>query len=162
MKKLFSFLIVVIMLFSSCSMPIKITKADSNPLKIKVLTIAMFEVGKMTGDTPGEAQFWVEGEKMTGRLKIPGMMFPVCYNDRGHALMVTQMGFANAASSVMSLGMNGFFDLSEAYIIIAGIAGVNPAKGTLGSAAWAKYIIDGDWEHYLFLPKIYGNRNKFH
>ncbi|MCP3941579.1 MAG: purine nucleoside permease [Desulfobacteraceae bacterium] len=146
MKKLILFLLVVV-LYSGCSMHKTILKVDSQPLKIKVLTIAMFEVGKMTGDAPGEAQLWVEREKMTGRLKIPGMMFPVCYNDRGHALMVTQMGFANAASSVMSLGMSGVLDLSKAYIIIAGIAGVDPEKGTLGSAAWAKYIVNGDLAH---------------
>ena len=149
MKKKTLTLIVVILLFVGL-MPIgSLADTAKKPLKIKVLTIAMFEVGEMTGDTPGEAQFWVEGEKMTGRITIPGMKFPVCYNDKGHALMVTEMGFANAASSVISVGMSGILDLSEAYILVAGIAGVDPAKGTLGSAAWAKYIVNGDLAHEI-------------
>lgn len=146
--KIPSRLVMILLVVAVLSNPGTADTANT-PLKIKVLTIAMFEVGEMTGDNPGEAQFWVEGEKMAGRITVPGMKFPVCYNDKGHALMVTEMGFSNAASSVISVGMSGILDLSEAYILIAGIAGVDPAMGTLGSAAWAKYIVNGDLAHEI-------------
>jgi purine nucleoside permease len=44
----------------------------------------------------------------------------------------------------MALGLSGKFDFSKTYWIVNGIAGVNPAVGSIGSAAWAHYVIDGD------------------
>ena len=35
-----------------------------HPLKVKVVVVAMFEVGADTGDVPGEFQFWVERHKL--------------------------------------------------------------------------------------------------
>jgi purine nucleoside permease len=57
--------------------------------------------------------------------------------------MTTGMGYANAASSVAALVFGGEFDLTKTYFIIAGIAGVDPAQGTLGSAHWARFAVDG-------------------
>jgi purine nucleoside permease len=36
------------------------------------------------------------------------------------------------------------FDVSHTYWIVAGIAGVDPAAATVGSAAWARWVVDGD------------------
>jgi len=58
--------------------------------------------------------------------------------------MVTGVGTAKAAASVMALGLDPRFDLSKAYWIIAGIGGGNPADVSLGSAVWADYVVDGD------------------
>ncbi len=44
----------------------------------------------------------------------------------------------------MALGMDPRFDLTKAYWLVAGIAGINPARGSLGSAAWAEWVVDGD------------------
>src|ERR1700747_2418059 len=44
----------------------------------------------------------------------------------------------------MALGMDRRFDLSKAYWIVAGIAGVNPNRASVASAAWAKYVVDGE------------------
>ena len=44
----------------------------------------------------------------------------------------------------MELGMDPRFDLSHAYWVVAGIAGVDPADASIGSAAWAEYLVDGD------------------
>jgi purine nucleoside permease len=54
------------------------------------------------------------------------------------------MGTAKAAASIMALGMDPRFDLSKAYWLVAGIAGIDPADGSLGSAAWAEWVVDGD------------------
>jgi purine nucleoside permease len=119
------------------------------PKQVKVLTVAMFEVGEMTGDFAGEAQFWVEGEGLDQVIDIPGSWSPVYCNAQGHCLVVTGMGIANAASTVMAVGLSGQLDLSQAYILVAGIAGVDPHDGTLGSAAWADWVIDGDLAHEI-------------
>jgi purine nucleoside permease len=44
----------------------------------------------------------------------------------------------------MALGMDRRFDLSKAYRLVAGIAGVNPNAASVGSAAWAEWVVDGD------------------
>jgi len=44
----------------------------------------------------------------------------------------------------MGLGLDPRFDLSHAYWIIAAVAGVDPNKASVGSVAWAKFIVDGD------------------
>jgi purine nucleoside permease len=40
--------------------------------------------------------------------------------------------------------MSGKFDFSKTYWVVNGIAGVNPEVASIGSAAWAHYVIDGD------------------
>jgi len=44
----------------------------------------------------------------------------------------------------MALGLDPRFDLSKAYWLVAGIAGADPAKTSLGSAVWTDYVVDGD------------------
>jgi purine nucleoside permease len=48
------------------------------------------------------------------------------------------------ANQLMALAFDPRFDFSHAYWILAGIAGVDPADASLGSAAWARYVVDGD------------------
>jgi purine nucleoside permease len=45
--------------------------AHADPIKVKVVVVAMFEVGKDTGDVPGEFQFWVEREKLERTWAFP-------------------------------------------------------------------------------------------
>ena len=54
------------------------------------------------------------------------------------------MGTANAASSVMALGSDLRFDFSRAYWLVAGVAGIDPKRGSLGSAVWANIVVDAD------------------
>jgi purine nucleoside permease len=44
----------------------------------------------------------------------------------------------------MALGLDPRFDLSHAYWIVAGIAGGSPEQVSLGSAAWARWVVDSD------------------
>jgi purine nucleoside permease len=56
--------------------------------------------------------------------------------------MTTGMGHANAAASTMALLFSDQLDLRKSYILIGGIAGMDPGMGTLGTAAWARYLVD--------------------
>jgi purine nucleoside permease len=49
-----------------------------------------------------------------------------------------------ASNQIMALVMSGVFDFSKTYWVINGIAGVDPVMGSIGSAAWARNVIDGD------------------
>src|SRR5574338_123882 len=75
-----------------------LAQADS-PIPVKVLTVAMFESGEMTGDFAGEAQNWVEGEGLDQIVQVPGSYSPVYCNADGHCLVVTGMGTANATAT---------------------------------------------------------------
>jgi len=114
-------------------------------LSIRVVVVTTFEVGKDTGDAPGEFQDWVERYPLPAILAFPQGFRDLRYNARDHVLgIVTGVGKAHAAASITALGLDPRFDLSKAYWILAGIAGIDPAQGSIGSAAWATHIVDGD------------------
>src|SRR5271165_6485348 len=120
--------------------------ADSR-LPVKVVVVTMFERGADTGDEPGEFQFWVEREKLNRVLPLPAGYHDLRTNGSGVLGMVTGIGTAKAAASIMALGLDPRFDLRKTYWIVAGIAGIDPADGSLGSAAWAEWVVDGDIAH---------------
>jgi hypothetical protein len=104
----------------------------------------MFEPGEDTGDRPGEFQAWV------GRLPLPKKLpFPQGYRDlrlnpaKGVLGVVTGLGTVRAAASVMALGLDPRFDLRRAYWLVAGIVGADPEDMSVGSAAWAEWLVDG-------------------
>lgn len=116
---------------------------DNAKIAPKVMVITMFSQ---------EAKPWAEGEKFTNMIKVAGLNpdYPeVSCTDAGLCHMTTAMGFANAASSVSAVALSDKFDLSDTYFLIAGIAGVDPKHGTLGSAHWAKYAVDADLNHRI-------------
>ena len=117
--------------------------AQAPPFAPKVLAITMFG---------GETKPWREGETMTLKIAVPGLpqAFPeVSCTGEGLCVMTTGMGYANAASSVSALIYSGRLDLSRTYFLVAGIAGLDPAHGTLGSAHWARYIVDGGLQNEI-------------
>src|SRR4029077_4718265 len=113
-------------------------------IQIKVVVVAMFERGEDTGDTPGEFQLWVEREHLDQVVPLPSGYHHVRLNKDGVLGMVTGVGTAKAAASVMALGTDPRFDLSKAYWIVAGIGGGDPADVSLGAAVWADDVIEGD------------------
>jgi purine nucleoside permease len=65
-------------------------------------------------------------------------------NGEGEMAVLTGQGTAHAAATIMALGLDPRFDLSRAYWLIAGIAGASPDRASLGSAVWARWVVDGD------------------
>ena len=114
------------------------------PLPVKVVVIAMFERGADTGDTPGEYQLWVEREHLDRVIPMPAAFHNVRVNKDGVLGMLTGVGTAKAAASVMAVGLDPRFDFSKAYWLVAGIGGGDPADISLASAVWADRVIDGD------------------
>jgi len=118
--------------------------ATPAPIRIKVVVVTMFERGEDTGDVPGEFQLWVEREHLDQILPLTAGYHHVRLNSDGVLGMVTGVGTAKAAGSVMALGLDPRFDLSKAYWIVAGIGGGDPADVSVGSAVWADHVVDGD------------------
>ncbi len=110
--------------------------AAAPPIPVKVMLVTMFGP---------EGQVWLDHLPLTSAIPVPGLSpdYPDihCAAD-GVCLLTTGMGHANAAASVSALVYSRQFDLRHAYWLIAGIAGIDPHDGTLGSAAWARYLVD--------------------
>lgn len=128
--------------------------AAAQPIPVRVVVVTMFERGEDSGDQPGELQHWVEREALTERLPFPQGYRDLRMNGDGVLAVCTGIGTARAAASVMALGLDPRFDLSRAYWIVAGIAGIDPADASLGSAAWAEYVADGDLAHEIDAREI--------
>jgi purine nucleoside permease len=132
-------------------------QATDRRIPIKVVVVTMFERGADTGDEPGEFQYWVEREKLDRVLPLPAAYHDLRMNRQGVLGMVTGIGTAKAAASVMAVGLDPRFDLRRAYWVVAGIAGIDPADGSLGSAAWAEWVVDGDIGHEIDAREIPAN-----
>lgn len=131
-------------------------RAGDARIPVKVVVVTMFERGADANDQPGELQYWVERDKLDQVLPFAGY-HPLRMNRDGMLALLTGVGTAKAASSVMALGMDSRFDLSKAYWVVAGIAGVDPADASIGSAAWAEWIVDGDLAREIDAREIPAN-----
>ncbi|HUX43327.1 MAG TPA: purine nucleoside permease [Terracidiphilus sp.] len=123
--------------------------ARKKPIAVKVVVVTMFELGNDTGDAPGELQTWVERDHLDRVYPLPGGYHPVRMNNRGELVVLTGRGTANAAATITALGLDPQFDLRHAYWLVAGIAGATPERASLGSAAWARWVVDGDLGYEL-------------
>jgi purine nucleoside permease len=128
-------------LLSACSVA---ALAQSSPIPVKVVLVAMFEQGADTGDAPGELQYWVERDHLDHIYPLPAGYHAVRMNGDGEMAVLTGAGTAHAASTIMAVGLDPRFDFSHAYWIVAGIAGGCPDRISLGSAAWARWVLDAD------------------
>jgi purine nucleoside permease len=122
--------------------------AHAAPIAPKVLVVTMF------GE---ETKPWLAGRDLKTKIAVPGLSadYPeVACDDKGLCVMTTAMGYANAAASMTAVAFGGQFDLSQTYVLIAGIGGVDPKNGTLGSALWARYVVDAGLRHDIDARQI--------
>ncbi|MGA7314529.1 MAG: purine nucleoside permease [Silvibacterium sp.] len=140
-----------------CLSALGLHAAPAAPLPIKMVVVAMYEAGEDTGDTPGEYQYWVERAHLDRVLPFDAGYHHLRMNAQGVLGVLTGVGTAKAAATIMALGLDPRFDLTHAYWLIAGIAGGDPADVSLGSAVWAHWIIDGDIAHEIDAREIPSN-----
>jgi len=103
---------------------------------VKVLIISMFGP---------ESEPWIDGLGLDQEIVVPGLSadYPALHCNADDVCQVTTgMGHANVAASITAVAFSEKLDLTESYFLIAGISGIDPTQGTLGSAAWARYLID--------------------
>ncbi len=108
----------------------------SPPFPVRVMIVNAFGF---------EAAPWLAELRPPREIPVPGLSADapvVRCTDDGVCQMTTGMGHANAAASTTAVIYSGLFDLSRAYFLIAGIAGIDPGHGTIGSVAWARYAVD--------------------
>ncbi|GAA5945929.1 hypothetical protein JCM10213_006187 [Rhodosporidiobolus nylandii] len=116
----------------------------STVVKPKAVIISMF--------TP-ERNVWIEPLGLEVDIPFAGAspLFPYfsCNREREICIVTTGEAEINAASTIMALTLAPQFDLTETYFLIAGIGGVNPYEGTLGSAIWARFAVQSGLAYEL-------------
>lgn len=115
-------------------------------IPVKVVVVAAFD---------DELQNWIINFPLPVTIPFPQGFEALHYNPNLQVLgMITGQGKSHAAASIMGLGLDPRFELSHAYWIIAGIAGVDPNRGSVASVAWAKFIVDGDLAYQIDAREI--------
>ncbi|QUD89388.1 purine-nucleoside phosphorylase [Phenylobacterium montanum] len=112
--------------------------------EVRVVVVTTWESTR-GGEDHGELHAWQARWPLSQALPFPVGVHSLQYDPKRHVLAIlTGMATARAAASIMALGTDPRFDLSHAYWIVAGTAGVDPKIGSVGSAAWARWVVDGD------------------
>jgi len=141
-------LVSLVVVLASCD-DVEVSITAAQPIAVKIVLVTMFERGADSGDAPGEFQLWNERRQLDQVFPFQGEHDLHFNADSSILAIVTGAGTAKAAASVMALGMDPRFDLAQSYWLVAGIAGFDPADASIGSAAWAEYLVDGDLAHEI-------------
>ena len=143
MRKALAFLLIVAVLITSAF------SADAG-IPIKVLLLPKFENGEMSGDFPGEAQYYYEAYTQGGdEYEIKGgMPGSKLYVKDGVAIYVTGMGKVNTAMSLNSILLDPRFDFSDCYFISTGCAGSATEYSVMGDVFVITAAIDYDLGHH--------------
>lgn len=122
----------------------------ADPIDIKVLILPKFENGEMTGDFPGEAQYYYDAYVKDGdEYDIAGGFEDnKLYVKDGVALYVTGMGKVNSAMSLQAILSDNRFDFSDAYVFSTGCAGSAVEYGVMGDVYVITATVDYDLGHH--------------
>ena len=112
---------------------------ETAPIFVKILVITM-------SLPEGLAFLAALGADNLTAVAVPGLSasFPdaFCAESLGVCIVTLGMGMANAGVSMTAILFSRLFNFSQAYFLIAGIAGIDPLRGTLGTAAWSRFVVD--------------------
>ncbi|MFB8001369.1 purine nucleoside permease [Nocardia sp. NPDC056000] len=113
---------------------------DADRIDVGVLVITMFDP---------ENAVWLQREQLPTTVEVAGAYKPVRCNNDHLCVAETGQGKANAAATMMAILGSDKFNFDRAYFLTAGIAGTPPDRGTLGSAVWARRVVDFDLGNHL-------------
>lgn len=119
---------------------------------IQFVVVAAFEPD--SSPVPGELTHWITGLSLTQRVPLEAAYRPLWTDENGVLALATGVGAARAATSLTALGLDPRFDLTQAYFLITGVAGINPERGSLASVVLPEYVVDGDLTHELDAREI--------
>jgi purine nucleoside permease len=106
------------------------------PIHVNMVVVANFENGADSGDKPGEYQFWVEREHLDETVSVRGAQGLIRHNRAGlYGLLL---------ENLTAFLLDPRFDFSKTYWLFTGISGADPQVASVGSAAWARWVVNGD------------------
>lgn len=99
----------------------------------------------VAADGSGELGRWLDGYgEFTHELSVSGAPSPIYVTRRGVGVVATGMGPTHAASSVTACLLSDVVDTETTYFLTAGVAGISPHAGTVGSVVIADHIVNWD------------------
>lgn len=104
----------------------------------------------------GETQPWLAHLKLPVTVTVPGAYRQLFCSAAGLCVTTLGEGKTNAAVSLTAILADRQLSFKGAYFMTAGIAGTPPSVGTLGFAAWARYVADWDLGYHL-IPRTERN-----
>ncbi|WP_079977572.1 phosphorylase family protein [Halococcus sediminicola] len=114
----------------------------SQPLRVLVLTA--FGPDEAS-DGSGELGRWLDGyDEFAHEITVSGVPTPVWITDHGVGVTATGIGPARAGVSVAALLATDALDTDNTYLLTAGVAGISPHAGTVGSVVLADHIVNWD------------------
>jgi purine nucleoside permease len=117
-------------------------------LSVQFVILGAFEPD--SGPVPGELRYFVEREGLGERMEFAAGYRPLWLNrERGVLACATGVGAGRAAATVMALGLDPRFDLTQAHFLVTGVGGVDPERGSLASVILPEYVVDGDLCHEI-------------
>ena len=127
-----------------------LTGCGNSKVPVKVLILPKFEVDEMSGDFPGEAQFYYEAYVRDGdEYDIEyGKEGSKLYVKNGVALYVTGEGKIASALSTAAVLKDDRFDFSKAFIISTGCAGSSADSTVMGDVFICSAACDYDLGHH--------------
>jgi purine nucleoside permease len=128
--------------------------SSAGRIPVRFVVVTTFDTGDDT-TAPGEFNTWVVNFPLPVILPFPQGYHHLRYNPVKQVLGIeTGEGPTHMAASITALANDPRFDFSHAYWLLAGIAGIDPNVGPVGSAAWASYVIDGDLAYEIDAREI--------
>ena len=97
-----SYLLCLSVLFLSFSVA---ARAEAS-IAVKVVVVTMYEQGADSGDAPGEFNIRVEREHLDKVFSLPAGNHDVRMNHNGVLGVLTGVGTAKAAATIMALGLD--------------------------------------------------------
>ena len=149
MKRFMVFSVCLLFTFGSV-VGCRAAAAGNERIPVRVLIIPKFEVGELSGDTPGEAQYYYEEYLEGGReFTVPGTLGDIrVYEKDGIVLFMPGMGKVDAALGTLAVLKDDRFDFSKTCIISTGCAGSSVGYGTLGDVFIITTAVDYDLGHH--------------
>ncbi|MFF3225140.1 purine-nucleoside phosphorylase [Nocardia suismassiliense] len=135
--------IVALMVFTTVAMTAGCGdggKSAAGPVEVGVLVITMFDP---------ETEPWLQRESLPITVEVPTADKPVHCNADGLCVAETGQGKTNAAATMMALLDSPKLGFTKAHFLTVGTAGAPPDQVTLGSATWARWVVDFDLGNHL-------------
>lgn len=129
--RLIYFLSVLLLVLTGCS---------QHKIKIKTVIVTFFEP---------EREAIVSKLDLDHDISFSQGYLPLKTDNKGTLLVTTGIGNSRAAASLMGLGMDSRFDLSQAYFILSGIGGGDPKDVSLGSVVFEDYLVNADMKYSI-------------
>lgn len=124
--------------------------SGNSQIPVKVLILLKFEIGEMSGDAAGEAQFYYE-EYMDGseEYTVQGLGEDgVLYVKDGVALCVTGERKVSSSVHTAALLADERFDFSDTYVMSVGCAGGSTGYAVMGDVCIITAAADYDLGHH--------------